>query len=142
MTKLDTIVRFGLVAIVAGVFGAACSYHVMQPAAAKPIVAPTVKPSSDPIAAAGHAYGAKLLKVYAAAWQDGARRLDSGATVEAGLAAVSKSWSTGRGNLYDATITPVLKSIVPEGTADGDVTPTQLAKMAAAFRSIAAGLSE
>ena len=97
---------------------------------------------ADPIAAAGKAYGSRLLKIYAAAWQDGARKIDGGGSVEAGIAAVSVSWQTQRAALYKATMTPILNAIVPEGTADGDITPAQRAAVAAAFRSFAAGLSE
>jgi hypothetical protein len=142
MNRLKTIAGLCLTALLAGIAGADIQFHVSRivspPHAAPPPAASRV----DPIAATAAAYGRSLTQAYAAAWLDGARKLDGGATVEAGLATVAKSWSTNRGELYDGQLTPVLKSIVPEGTADGDVTPAQVAKMAAAFRSIAAGLSE
>lgn len=142
ITRFETIVACILTAVVAATLGAGLEYHVGPRMTAAAPTPPPASSSTDPIAATGHTYGTNLLKVYAAAWQDGARKLDGGATVEAGLATVAKSWTTGRGDLYDGALTPVFKTIVPEGTADGDVTPAQLKIMAAAFRSIAAGLSE
>jgi hypothetical protein len=141
VNKTEGIITGALAALVSAFVGAAIMFHVDR-AAVTPVVEPAATAPLDPIAAVGKKYGAGLLKVYAGAWRDGARKLDAGGTMEAGIAQVGTSLSTGRATLYDETITDVLAQIIPEGTLDADQTPKQKAAGAAAFRSIAAGLSD
>jgi hypothetical protein len=98
-------------------------------------------PADARLTAIGRAYMPELGRAYAAAWEAGARDLDAGKPIGTAIGTVGTTWSTGRSALYDRTITPALKTIVPEGTADVDVTAGQRAAMAAAFRGLAAGVS-
>ncbi len=111
--------------------------HVHPTVQATPVV-PVVDPR---FVAIGQAYPAQLAKAYAAAWDQGAKQLDAGATVSAAIDAVGKAWTSKRTELYDATLTPALSAILPESTADADVTPAERAALAAAFRGLARGLS-
>lgn len=98
-------------------------------------------PGADSFVAVGRTYLPQLGRAYAGAWEDGAKTLDSGQSVHASLDVVARSWSSNRGALFDRSLAPLFASIVPESTADADVTPAQRAAMAAAWRGLARGLS-
>jgi hypothetical protein len=142
VTKADQIFGSILIAITAALVGSGITYHVIQASGGHAAAASTPKVLADPIAATAQTYGRNLLKVYAAAWRDGARKLDGGSSLEAAINQVSTSWTTGRTAIYATAITPILAKAVPEGTPDADQTAPQKQAAAAAFRSIADGLIE
>ena len=123
--------------LVSGLVVAIADYH------SRPVLRTTpLSPAVDArFVAIGHAYPQQLAKAYAAAWDQGAKQLDAGATVSAALDAVGKAWTSKRTELYDQVVTPALSAILPESTADADVTPAERAALAAAFRGLARGLS-
>lgn len=88
----------------------------------------------------GQTYRTELGKVYAWAWEDGAKHLESGAGPGAAIDGVAKSWDAGRVNLFESLVTPELARIVPEGKADKDITPDDRSRLAAAWRGFAKGL--
>ena len=89
----------------------------------------------------GRAYLPQLGKAYAAAWDQGAKALDSGQGISAALDAVAQSWTVNRTEVYDKLLTPELAKIVSESVKDSDVTPAERAALAAAWRGFARGLS-
>jgi hypothetical protein len=88
------------------------------------------------------AYLPRLGKAYAAAWEQGAKALDSGQGISAALDTVAQTWTANRTEIYDKLLTPELAKIVPESVKDSDITPTERAAMAAAWRGLALGLSK
>ena len=88
----------------------------------------------------GRAYLPGLGKAYAAAWEEGAKGLDTGQPLSAAIAAVGKTWDANRTQLFDQMATPEFAKIIPESQKDADVTPQQRAAMAAAWRGFASGL--
>lgn len=88
----------------------------------------------------GQTYRTELGKVYARAWEDGARNLESGAGAAAAIDGVAKSWDAGRVSLFESLVTPELVKIVPEGKADKDITAEDRSRLAAAWRGFAKGL--
>jgi hypothetical protein len=90
----------------------------------------------------GRAYLPRLGKAYAAAWDQGAKALDSGQGISAALDTVAQSWTANRTEIYDKLLTPELAKIVSESVKDSDITPTERAAMAAAWRGLALGLSK
>jgi hypothetical protein len=105
-------------------------------------------PTPDPgaardarFAALGRAYLPRLGKAYSSAWEDGAKALEAGKGVSAALEIVSQSWSANRTKLYDEMLTPELAKIVAESVKDSDVTPSERAAMAAAWRGLSLGLA-
>jgi hypothetical protein len=89
----------------------------------------------------GRAYLPQLGKAYAAAWDQGAKALDSGEGISAALDTVAQNWTANRTAIYDKLLTPELAKIVPESVKDSDVTPAERAALAAAWRGFALGLS-
>ena len=103
---------------------------------------PARKPDHDPhFVTLGGAYIAQLGKAYASAWNKGANALDAGESISSAIETVAKSWSANRADLYDRFITPQFAKILPEGIRDEDVTPSERAAMAAAWRGFALGLA-
>src|SRR5262245_19674473 len=49
----------------------------------------------------GRAYLPELGRIYAAAWYEGARRLEEGQTVGSSIAVVGEAWDAGRVRLFD-----------------------------------------
>jgi hypothetical protein len=90
----------------------------------------------------GRAYLPQLGKAYAAAWDQGAKALDSGQGISAALDTVAQTWTASRTEIYDKLLTPELAKIVSESVKDSDITPTERAAMAAAWRGLALGLSK
>jgi hypothetical protein len=90
----------------------------------------------------GRAYLPQLGKAYAAAWDQGAKALDSGQGISAALDTVAQTWTASRTEIYDKLLTPELAKIVAESVKDSDITPTERAAMAAAWRGFALGLSK
>ena len=90
----------------------------------------------------GRAYLPQLGKAYAAAWDQGAKALDSGQGISAALDTVAQTWTANRTEIYDKLLTPELAKIVPESVKDSDVTPAERAAMAAAWRGFALGLKK
>jgi hypothetical protein len=105
-------------------------------------VAKPVNPSNARFTAIGHAYLPALGKAYAAAWEEGAKKLEAGASVAESLDVVSKTWSSNRTQLYDQLITPEFAKIVAESVKDADVTPQERAALAAAWRGFSLGLAK
>jgi hypothetical protein len=89
----------------------------------------------------GRSYRNELAVVYAHAWDEGAKHLESGAGPDAALDSVAKAWDSGRVALFEQTLTPELSRIVPEGTATKDLSTVDRARLAAAWRGLARGLS-
>jgi hypothetical protein len=103
---------------------------------------PPSKPLFDPrFVILGREYLPQLGKVYARAWNEGARALDAGSGISQAIDTVAKNWSDGRTDLYDTIITPEFDKILPETGRDEMITPAQCAAMAAAWRGFAVGLS-
>jgi hypothetical protein len=88
----------------------------------------------------GQAYKTELAKVYAHAWEEGAKSLDAGAAPGAALDGVAKSWDGGRVDLFEKVVTPEFSKVVPEGRPDKELTAADRAKLAAAWRGFAKGL--
>jgi len=88
----------------------------------------------------GRTYLPQLGKAYAAAWDQGAKALDSGQGISAALDTVAQTWTAKRTEVYDKLLTPELAKIVPESVKDSDITPAERAAMAAAWRGFALGL--
>jgi hypothetical protein len=103
---------------------------------------PPALPTDPNFVRIGRAYLPGLGKAYAAAWEEGAKALDSGQPFSAAIAAVGKTWDANRTQLFDQMATPELAKILPESQKDADVTPQQRAAMAAAWRGFAAGLGQ
>jgi len=124
-------------AIVAGIATAAVDelIHV----APKPLAG---RPVDSRFVALGHAYLPQLGKVYAGAWENGAAALDAGKPIPDALESVAQAWTAGRTAAFDRTVEPELDKIVPQTTKDADVTRTERAALAAAWRGLAKGLAE
>ncbi|HKI17454.1 MAG TPA: hypothetical protein VKA15_06220 [Isosphaeraceae bacterium] len=90
----------------------------------------------------GRAYLPQLGQAYAAAWDQGAKALDSGQGISAALDTVAQTWTANRTEIYDKLLTPELVKIVPESVKDSDVTPAERAALAAAWRGFALGLKK
>jgi hypothetical protein len=106
---------------------------------AKPALRP---PPSDPrFVALGKDYLPRLGKVYAAAWEEGAKQLEAGSSISSALDGVSKSWSSNRTQLFDHVITPEFARIVAESVKDADVTAEERSALAAAWRGLSQGLA-
>ena len=90
----------------------------------------------------GKAYLPQLGQAYSAAWEEGAKQLEAGKGVSLALDAVSKAWSANRTQLYDHVLTPEFSRIVAENVNDTDVTPTERAALAAAWRGLAFGMGK
>lgn len=102
---------------------------------------PSPVPPHDPhFVKLGRSYLPELGKVYASAWEDGAKGLDSGQNLSAAPSAVAKAWGTNRTQLFDQVATPEFRKLVAESRKDADVTPQERAAMAAAWRGFAIGL--
>jgi hypothetical protein len=100
-------------------------------------------PPSDPrFVPIGKAYLPALGKLYAAAWEEGAKSLDAGESLSNAIAAVGNAWNQNRRQLYDKMATPEFTKIVPESQNDAALTPQQRAAMAAAWRGFAKGLGK
>jgi hypothetical protein len=89
----------------------------------------------------GQTYLPELGRVYAGAWNEGAKALESGQSVASALKSVGQSWDSGRVQLFDRLITPEFSKIVPEGQAESESTPAGRLALARAWRGFAAGLS-
>jgi len=90
----------------------------------------------------GPAYLPQLGKAYAAAWDQGAKGLDSGPGISAALDTVAQTWTVNRTEIYDKLLTPELAKIVPESVKDSEVTSAERAAMAAPWRGFALGLKK
>src|SRR6185312_4744172 len=88
----------------------------------------------------GQTYRAQLAKVYAHAWEEGARNLDSGAGPGAAIDGVARSWDAGRLDLFETAVTPEFSKVVPEGKSEKDLSSDDRARLAAAWRGFARGL--
>jgi hypothetical protein len=100
-----------------------------------------IPPPYDPrFVVLGRSYHAQLGRAYATAWEDGAKALEVGEGVSTALDTVTKKWGASRTDLFDKLITPEFAKILPESVKDADVTATERAAMAAAWRGFALGL--
>jgi hypothetical protein len=90
----------------------------------------------------GRAYLPELGRVYAAAWYEGARRLEEGWTVGAAISAVAGSWDADRVSLFDRLVTPEFAAIVPQDASrpPGLECAADRRALARAWRAFAAGL--
>lgn len=130
---------FALAAAGLGVGGFLAYQQFHGPAPAPP---PSPCDPVDPaFVALGKRYRGELAAAYATAWLGGAAALQAGQSFSAALATVGKSWDSGRSVVFDRVATPEFGKIIPPGTADSDITPAQKAKMEAAWRGFAAGLT-
>lgn len=121
-----------LLVAASGGIGSAWTYYHVQPT--------TASPTAD-LKAAGKAYPRALAVHYAEAWRKGADRLEAGESVPKALAVVAESWTGGRTTLFDKVLAPAFVAVVPEGRPDEEVSSEQKARLAALWRSFAAGLS-
>ena len=125
---------------ISGVMGAAVSIGVSQWLRTSDRPAPSPPPVDRRFVALGRAYLPQLGNAYAAAWDHGAKALDSGQSLSTALDLVAQTWTTNRTEIYNKLLTPEQINIVPESTKDADVTPAERAAMAAAWRGFALGL--
>jgi hypothetical protein len=88
----------------------------------------------------GRSYLPELGKQYSAAWNEGAKALESGQSVSSALKCVSQTWDHGRVELFDRLLTPELSKIVPEGQADTETKLVDRLALARAWRGLASGL--
>jgi hypothetical protein len=89
----------------------------------------------------GKTYLPELGRLYAAAWNEGAKALETGQPAAASLKSVGQSWDTGRVQLFDRLVTPEFSKIVAENKAESEVKPADLMALARAWRGFAAGLN-
>ncbi len=144
ITRLLSLVpspRSVMTVAISGAVGAAVSIGVSQWLRMSEGPAPSPPPPVDRrFVALGRAYLPQLGNAYAAAWDHGAKALDSGQDLSAALDLVAQTWTANRTDVYNKLLTPEQVKIVPESTKDADVTPAERAAMAAAWRGFALGL--
>jgi hypothetical protein len=102
------------------------------------------RPDSDYDAAfesVGQEYASSLPEACGSAWVAGARDLDRGSTVSASLLHVAKLWDEARKASFNELVAPKLAEIVPEASAEKEISPAQRRALAAAWRGFAAGLN-
>ena len=80
----------------------------------------------------GKTYLPELNRVYAAAWNEGAKALESGQPVTAALKSVGQSWDSGQVQLFDRLVTPEFSKFVAENQPKAEAKPTDLAALALA----------
>ncbi len=131
-----TLLSVGLSSLLGGALAIGVSWHLHGPEG------PSGPPRDPRFVSIGRAYLPELGKAYAAAWEEGARGLDSGQPVSAAIAAVGRAWDANRTRLFDRMATPEFTGIVPESLQDADVTAQQRGALAAAWRGFAAGLGK
>ncbi len=129
-----TLLTVALSSLMGGAVAVGVSIRLGEPAG------PPAPPSDPQFVRLGRAYLPGLGKAYAAAWEEGAKGLDTGQPLSAAIAAVGKTWDANRTQLFDQKATPEFAKIIPESQKDADVTPQQRAAMAAAWRGFASGL--
>lgn len=103
----------------------------------RPDLSAPADPAFVPIA---RAYSAVILDSYAAAWTVAADQVTAGKPVVEALAGVRPAWEAARTPEYKAKVAPMFAAIVPENALDSEITVTQRAALAAAFRGFAKGL--
>ncbi len=101
---------------------------------------PAPGPAPTPAAAAGKAYRAAMGRAYSSAWGVGANALEAGKGMDAALQAVSAAWALGRADQFEQAVAPIFRAIVPDATADKDITADQRAALVSAWRDFAKGL--
>lgn len=102
------------------------------------------KPDSDydtAFESVGQEYAASLPEACGSAWVAGARDLDRGSTVSASLLHVAKLWDEARKASFNELVAPKLAEIVPEASAEKEISQGQRRALAAAWRGFAAGLN-
>jgi hypothetical protein len=88
----------------------------------------------------GRTYLPELGQAYAAAWDRGAKALDSGQSIDEALKCVGQSWDGARIELFDRLISPELSRIIPDGQPESQVTAAGRQALASAWRGLASGL--
>ena len=78
----------------------------------------------------GKTYLPELSRVYAAAWNERAKALESGQLVTAALKSVGQSWDSGQVQLFDRLVTPEFSKFVAENQPEAEARPTDLAALA------------
>jgi hypothetical protein len=137
--RLRSTGRSTWLAIVLAVVGIVISGLNLNPSEARP-QAPAPSEVDARFRTLGRAYLPALGHAYAAAWLEGAKALEAGQPVDLALAAVGRSWDSGRTALFDRMVTPQFHKIVPEGRADAEITPAEKKALASAWRGFARGL--
>src|SRR5271157_5347602 len=77
----------------------------------------------------GKTYLPELSRVYATAWNEGAKALESGQPVTAALKSVRQSWDSGQVQLFDRLATPEFSKFVAENQPEAEAKPTDLAAL-------------
>ncbi|AGA28406.1 hypothetical protein [Singulisphaera acidiphila] len=90
--------------------------------------------------AVGKAYLGDLGSAYGLAWEDGAKILDAGQTIDMALDTTAKAWEANRKAAFNARITPELSKVVAQGKDAASVTSDDRAALAKAYRGLAKGL--
>lgn len=122
-----------LSSLIGGGLSVAISMAVLSPR-------PSAPPHDSRFVRLGRMYLPALGDAYAAAWEEGAGRLDGGEGLTRSLEAVARAWSISRTRLFDRMVTPEFDGLVAASKRDAEVTPRERAAMAAAWRGFAAGL--
>ena len=78
----------------------------------------------------GKTYLPELSRVYATAWNEGAKALESGQPVTAALKSVGQSRDSGQVQLFDRLVTPEFSKFVAENQPEAEAKPTDLAALA------------
>jgi hypothetical protein len=127
----------------AGAFGAGLATSVSSCVPSRihpnPNPNPTPAPTTD-WNAVGKAYLPALGSAYASAWEQGAAGLEAGQGIDVSLGVVASQWASGRTKLFGELVAPEFEKVIPEGTADADISPVQRAALAEAWRAFAASL--
>ena len=92
--------------------------------------------------AIGHAYPHQLGKEYAEAWEEGAKLLDAGQSIEKALGQVHTSWDSRRTTLFEQVVTPKFNAVVSETKPEADITTEDRRSLAKAWREFASGLAK
>jgi hypothetical protein len=103
-------------------------------------------PAPSPVAvdfkALGQEYAKALGPSYAPAWKGYAADLRAGKPMADATKAANDLWAKNRDAIFKAKLQPALSGVIPDGTADDKITPTQRAAMAAAAEDLAEGLEK
>ncbi len=102
--------------------------------------APLAPLSSAGLIRLGKTYTVNLGKVYASAWEAGAKALDSGKPVSSALDTIRESWDRDRTQLFNRFVAIEFDKIVPQGKPEAELTAEDRANLSKAWRSFASGL--
>lgn len=98
------------------------------------------RPAKPTAVAIGRAYSSVIVGSYSAAWSTAADDVEAGKPIAEAIARIRPASDAARVKAFEADVAPFFAAIVPDGTADKDVTADRRAALAKAFRDFARGL--